>query len=218
MFTEEIFYGIRCDRCGEQYESSGDYSYMTDKGEILETAENDDWREIDGKHYCPGCYVEDPEPIDDDHEYMPKTAYPDCIYGVRRIVAELLESGSGKIEEKDEKLHLCFYLNNHELDDVLKGAIDQKMHGVKYSTEVEEKQRQHYKDRLLHIFIPFQNIVKGDYVKIVKHSVYNDCFGKEGKVIAIRNQRLFVVQIFNVESSDPHFFTMDALERIDKKL
>ena len=35
MFTEEIFYGIRCDRCGEQYESSGDYSYMTDKGEII---------------------------------------------------------------------------------------------------------------------------------------------------------------------------------------
>lgn len=217
MYTEEIFYGISCDRCREQYESSGDYSYMTDKGELLESAENDGWREIDGRHYCPDCYVKDPDPIDDDHEYMPKTPYPYCVYKVRRVVAELLESGMGRIKEKDEQLHLRFYLNRKPFDDVLKGAIAQKMGGAKYTVEVEEEQRTNYVERRLHIVIPVQNILKGDRVKVVKHLPYKDCFGKEGKVLSIQNQKFFVVQIFDDKCPDPRYFTIDYLERVDEE-
>ena len=59
MITEKIFYGLMCDRCREDFEGD-EYSYMSDKGEIEEMAENDDWRVIDGRHYCPCCYEEDP--------------------------------------------------------------------------------------------------------------------------------------------------------------
>lgn len=45
MITEKIFYGLMCDRCREDYDGD-EYSYMSDKGEIEETAENDDWRFI----------------------------------------------------------------------------------------------------------------------------------------------------------------------------
>ena len=219
MYTEEIFYGIRCDRCHEQYESD-EYSYMSGRSEILEAAENDDWREIDGRHYCPDCYVKDPEPADDDHEYMPKTPYPDCVYKVRRIVAELLGYGMGSMVEKDDCLHLRFPLNKDLFDDVLQGAIKKKMDGREYTVGTEDVLSEfcgkNHIRRFLHIAIPFQSILKGDRVRVIKHIMYKDCFGKEGKVLEIRNQRIFVVRIFDDEIPEPRYLTVDYLERIDE--
>ena len=56
-YLHEIFHAVRCDRCGETHE--GEYEYYTDEQGAWESAEGDDWIEVDGKHYCPCCYHEE---------------------------------------------------------------------------------------------------------------------------------------------------------------
>lgn len=50
-------YGLKCDHCGREWEDTTEgYTSFRDFSDTLENACNDDWREIDGKWYCPDCY------------------------------------------------------------------------------------------------------------------------------------------------------------------
>lgn len=60
MIVPEIFYGVKCDRCGEIHES-GEYAYYSDESNALDEAKESDWIEQNGKHYCPCCYTQDEE-------------------------------------------------------------------------------------------------------------------------------------------------------------
>lgn len=79
MIVTEIFYGVKCDRCGTICESGDDYQYWPDEDSAIECAENDDWIEEKGKHYCPNCYAIDPET--DEIKILP--SYPDHIKKIR---------------------------------------------------------------------------------------------------------------------------------------
>lgn len=59
MLKETKGYVLICDCCGDQYETIEGYSsYIgdVDGSQILNEADSDDWREIQGKHYCPDCW------------------------------------------------------------------------------------------------------------------------------------------------------------------
>ena len=43
MFTENIYYGLRCDRCLKHYFSDEDYNDFASKDEVLENAIEDGW-------------------------------------------------------------------------------------------------------------------------------------------------------------------------------
>ena len=199
MITEQIFYGIRCDRCREDYESSGDYSFMSDKGEIEEAAESDEWLEIDGRHYCPCGYEEDPlkaEYKDDDHDYTPKPPIPECIFTMRRAVGLLIHQGDGEMRETDDDhLHIRFYMNRNPLTDAIRLTIDQLLGDLQHTVEVEEEKRDTYVTRKLHIDVTMPFIHKGDHIRVIEHWGYKDAFGKEGIVKKIHTNGTLTIEI-----------------------
>lgn len=51
--VQESFYNIKCDCCG----SLADEEYWhNDESSAKECADCSDFYELDGKHYCPGCW------------------------------------------------------------------------------------------------------------------------------------------------------------------
>lgn len=57
---------LECDNCGDHYEDGHGFAIFVDEGSV--NPEDDDWHEIDGKHYCPDCHT-----IDDDDNLIIKT-------------------------------------------------------------------------------------------------------------------------------------------------
>ena len=57
MIIKEIFYGLKCDRCGEQFENYDGAGFYPDEDSVIEFASECEWIEKDGKNYCPGCYA-----------------------------------------------------------------------------------------------------------------------------------------------------------------
>ena len=55
MIVSEIFYGVKCNRCGEQYED-GEHSFWSDEDNAIENAMESEWIEEKGKHYCDKCF------------------------------------------------------------------------------------------------------------------------------------------------------------------
>lgn len=69
MIKKIDMYACVCDRCGKIYEDE-DMGYIAwvDGGQAFESASENGWTEIGGKHYCPDCYEYDEET----DEYKPK--------------------------------------------------------------------------------------------------------------------------------------------------
>ena len=67
MVKEVIYYDIICDCCGKSLTEESETCYP-DKDSALMVAEQSEWMDINGKHYCPDCYELD-EVTD---EYVPK--------------------------------------------------------------------------------------------------------------------------------------------------
>lgn len=59
MITKVMCYGVRCDRCGKAYEDYDDHLVWSDEGWAEEQALNDEWIDVDFKHFCPDCYKVD---------------------------------------------------------------------------------------------------------------------------------------------------------------
>ena len=55
MIKEVTYYDIICDRCGKSFSEESEMCY-TDKDSALMVAEQSEWIDINGKHYCPDCY------------------------------------------------------------------------------------------------------------------------------------------------------------------
>ena len=52
MIEEVTYYDIICDRCGKSLTEESNICYP-DTNSALMVAEQSEWREIGGKHYCP---------------------------------------------------------------------------------------------------------------------------------------------------------------------
>ena len=52
MIVEGTFYNIRCDICGED----ACEMWWNNKDDAHNDAENANYKELGGKHYCPNCY------------------------------------------------------------------------------------------------------------------------------------------------------------------
>ena len=55
MYRPITMYQIVCDRCGAEFEGTGTCTELFYDKEI-DIGDYSDWKEIDGKHYCPDCY------------------------------------------------------------------------------------------------------------------------------------------------------------------
>lgn len=68
MFKRIEMWQVQCDRCGCCCDDSMGIIAWSDKEGAEQVALDSDWREIDGKHYCPDCYDVD----DCTDDYRPK--------------------------------------------------------------------------------------------------------------------------------------------------
>lgn len=58
MYNEVECIMVSCDNCKETYrDDNSGFSIFLDKGTANEYACNDEWYEVDGKHYCPECHT-----------------------------------------------------------------------------------------------------------------------------------------------------------------
>lgn len=69
MIKEITMYACQCDGCGKDWEFDGAIAYITK--EQLDDAVDwaDDWKVIEGKHYCQDCWEYDETTLDP----VPKT-------------------------------------------------------------------------------------------------------------------------------------------------
>lgn len=105
MFTESIYYGLRCDRCMKHYYSDEDYTSFSDKSEAMENAVEDGWIEYNGKHYCPDCSIQD-----ESGESCPKPPIPFVVYEVFSYILKYIDkygNGVRNIDENDTHYLIC---------------------------------------------------------------------------------------------------------------
>ena len=67
MIKEVTYYDIICDSCGKSLTEESETCYP-DKDSALMVAEQSEWMDINGNHYCPDCY----ELNEVTDEYVPK--------------------------------------------------------------------------------------------------------------------------------------------------
>ena len=97
MIVSEIFYGVKCNRCGKQYED-GEHSFWSDEDNAIDNAMESEWIEEKGKHYCPECY----EYNEEKDENLPKKDFPEYIKKTKKFIDKMLLSYSAKISEKED--------------------------------------------------------------------------------------------------------------------
>jgi len=56
----EVFYGIKCNRCGKICDD-GEHAFWNDESGAEENAMDSDWLSENGKHHCPNCFEYDEE-------------------------------------------------------------------------------------------------------------------------------------------------------------
>jgi hypothetical protein len=104
MIITEVFYAVKCDRCGKVYDGA-DYGYYNDMDSSLEFAKEDDWVEIGGKHYCPNCYV-----IDEDTEEVKKRPpRSQHVKSLEKFINDFLGCNA-RIVESENDYEVLFYL------------------------------------------------------------------------------------------------------------
>lgn len=104
MIVTEIFYGVKCNRCGEICES-GEFQYWSDEDGALQAAYESDWIEEKGSHYCPDCYHIDEET----DEVKVRPPYPEVITKIRDFLWRVLKHYPDVKELED-----CFEISFHD--------------------------------------------------------------------------------------------------------
>ena len=209
MYIERTFYGIQCDRCREDYEGN-EYSYWADKSDAVDEAINDGWEEIDGKHYCPCCYDEDPQNEDN---FIPKPPLPEYVHELRRFLT-FANHHEGRMREEGDKVYVTFHNpHNKILDPAWKGMIDKILEDVDHTiTRIDDVR---YANCQYEICMTVKNFKVGDRVRCIRHNSYQDAFGKEGYVTVIfKEKRLCTVEIEDGEDVTPRCFSFEAFEMV----
>lgn len=95
MITKEIFYGVKCNRCKEDFQDYNDHSFWIDENSAIEQAIESEWIEENNKHFCPNCYdyneEEDKNIIKDEfpnHVKELKKFFDKMIYGISESIIE----------------------------------------------------------------------------------------------------------------------------------
>ena len=97
MILKEIFYAVKCNRCGTINEG-GDYSYFSQESDAVESATESEWCEFNGKHYCPNCFTFTDEDLE---EIKVKESYPIYLVKLRKFLNSVLYVRERTFEKED---------------------------------------------------------------------------------------------------------------------
>jgi hypothetical protein len=98
MILKEIFYAVKCDRCGEIH-NDGEHSFWNSDGDAFEQAFESDWIEQKGKHYCPDCY----EKTDVDDEYKVSEPFPEHLKTLNKFIDRVTKAWDRKVGENENE-------------------------------------------------------------------------------------------------------------------
>jgi len=102
VIIKEIFYAVKCDRCGCINEVE-DIQFLSDEDIAESFAVDDNWLcNIKGKHYCPDCLTEDEET----EEILIKPPFPPSVNRIKEFV-EFTGNHPG-IMERDNGFEIYF--------------------------------------------------------------------------------------------------------------
>ena len=103
MIIAEVFYGVKCDRCGKVYDGS-DAQYYSDTDSALTYAKEEDWIERGKKHYCPNCHVVD----EDTEEVKVRPPRPIHLDSLEKFINDFL-GYHARVIESDDDYEVLFY-------------------------------------------------------------------------------------------------------------
>lgn len=137
MIVSEIFYGVKCNRCGEQHDD-GEHSFWSDEHNAVEQAMDSEWIEEKNKHYCPNCYDYDEE----SDEKKPLPDFPQHIKNLIKFCDKMIVGSDRNINEKDD----CFIIskglyNKQKLDDFEVNYIKEMLGDKFISLECKKHER-----------------------------------------------------------------------------
>jgi len=135
MIITEVFYGIKCDRCGEIFED-GEHSFWSDESSAIENACDSDWKEVNGKYYCTNCC----EVNDETDEIKVFEEYPQQLKTLNKFIDKILKGVSRNVfEYEDSILVKCYFYYKPKLDsfevDYIKNLLGEKFISLDYEVE-----------------------------------------------------------------------------------
>ena len=68
MIQPITVFTVICDRCQKDHNKGNEVCGYNNSSFAEDCATDDDWKEIEGKHYCPECYFYD----DNSDQFSPK--------------------------------------------------------------------------------------------------------------------------------------------------
>ena len=96
MIITEVFYAVKCNRCGTVYDDS-EHSFWSDEGISVENALESDWKEVNNKHYCTDCYEIDEET----DEIKVYEDYPKHLKTLNTVIDKVLQGLSRQVLEHE---------------------------------------------------------------------------------------------------------------------
>jgi hypothetical protein len=135
MIITEVFYGIKCDRCGEIFED-GEHSFWSDESSAIENATDSEWGEKNSKHYCSNCHEKDEET----DEIKVFEEYPQQLKTLNGFIDKILKGISRNVlEYEDSFLIKCYFYYKPKLDsfeiDYIKSLLGEKFISLDYEVE-----------------------------------------------------------------------------------
>jgi len=137
MITTSIFYGLKCDRCGDRYEDSEGHTHCPDEDSVIDFSQDDEWIEKDGKDYCPGCYTIDEET--DEVKLLPPI--PDYVKLIRAFIQKIIGCGHF-MNETPESFILSFWVpSSHSLnacdENYIRSYLADRLIGITYPANTQ---------------------------------------------------------------------------------
>lgn len=132
MIITEVFYGVKCNRCGELYED-GEHSFWGDESSAIENSTNSDWAELNGKHYCPNCHEVDEET----DEIKVFKEYPQPLKTLNGFIDKILKGISRDVLEYEDSFMIkCRLYNKPKFElfevDYIKSLLGEKFISLDY--------------------------------------------------------------------------------------
>ncbi len=103
MIIKEIFYAVKCDRCGK-INNEDDTSFWSDESTAENQANDDEWLcNIPGKHYCPNCFTVN----DDTDETIIRPLFPESVKRIEKFINTITRNRA-EVHEEDNRFDIRF--------------------------------------------------------------------------------------------------------------
>ncbi|MCE5332721.1 MAG: hypothetical protein LLF95_11365 [Bacteroidales bacterium] len=113
MILKEIFYAVKCDRCGA-INNETDTAFWGEKSQAVLQCQDDEWLcNVPGKHYCPNCFTTNEE----NEEVTIKPPFPESVKRIEKFI-DVITKNLAEVHEKDDRFEIDFYerISLHQAD------------------------------------------------------------------------------------------------------